>query len=128
VAGKLANDKLAALGPSMDTRHYAVLAAIGDGDGPSQQEVAATLGIDRATLVALADDLEHQGLIQRLRRGHDRRADDLRLTDAGAAALHQADQLMDQCEQTFTSTLSATERSQLAHLLARLFTASSATR
>jgi DNA-binding MarR family transcriptional regulator len=106
----------------MDTRHYAVLVAIADGDGPSQQDVATALGIDRATLVALADDLEHHGLIERTRSDHDRRAYALRLTDAGASTMTRADTLMDECEQEFTAALSAADRTQLAELLTRLFT------
>ena len=83
---------------ALDTRHYSVLAAIADSDRPSQQDVAAALGIDRATLVALADDLEAQGLIRRDRSDSDRRAYALTLTGKGAAVLKRADTLMDQCE------------------------------
>jgi DNA-binding MarR family transcriptional regulator len=108
---------------AIDTRHYAVLAAIADADGPSQQEVAAALGIDRATLVALADDLEAQRLIRRDRSDSDRRAYALTLTGRGAAILEHADALMDECEQEFTGVLTPAEREQLAGLLARLFSA-----
>jgi len=123
VAGRRASQKLAALG--FDTRHYAVLAAIGESAGPSQQEVAGMLGIDRATLVALADDLEGQGLIERTRSGQDRRAYSLRLTDAGTAAMNQADALMDECDDEVTRVLTAAERAQLAGMLARMFAAAS---
>lgn len=108
---------------AIDTRHYAVLAAIADADGPSQQDVAAALGIDRATLVALADDLEAQRLIRRDRSDSDRRAYALALTSKGAAILARADALMDECEEEFTGVLTPAERAQLADLLARLFSA-----
>ena len=108
---------------AIDTRHYAVLAAIADADRPSQQDVAAALGIDRATLVALADDLEAQQLIRRDRSASDRRAYALTLTSKGAAILKHADALMDQCEEEFTGVLTQAERAQLADLLARLFSA-----
>ena len=114
---------MAALG--IDTRHYAVLAAIADSGGPSQQEVASALGIDRATLVALADDLEARQLIRRARSDTDRRAYALQLTADGAALIKQANALMDQCEQEFTGALTPAERSQLAALLARLLAAAS---
>jgi DNA-binding MarR family transcriptional regulator len=114
---------MAALG--IDTRHYAVLVAIADTDGPSQQEVAAALGIDRATLVALADDLEARQLIRRARRDQDRRAYALTLTSGGAALMDEADRLMERCEEEFTGVLTSAERSQLAGLLARLLTAAS---
>jgi DNA-binding MarR family transcriptional regulator len=106
----------------IDTRRYAVLVAIADAEGPSQQEVADSLGIDRATLVALADDLEAQKLIRRERSDQDRRAYALRLTSEGAALMNEAHTLMDQCEEEFTGVLTPAERSQLAGLLARLLT------
>jgi len=112
---------MAALG--IDTRHYAVLVAIADGDGPSQQEVADALGIDRATLVALADDLEASQLISRERSDQDRRAYALKLTSDGVHLMNKAHTLMDQCEEEFTGVLTPAERSQLADLLARLLNA-----
>jgi DNA-binding MarR family transcriptional regulator len=112
---------MAALG--IDTRHYAVLVAIADGDGPSQQEVADALGIDRATLVALADDLEASQLISRERSDQDRRAYALKLTSAGTALMNEAHLAMDQCEEEFTGVLTPAERMQLAELLARLLNA-----
>jgi len=107
----------------IDTRHYAVLVAIADADGPSQQDVSDALGIDRATLVALADDLEANQLIRRARSDQDRRAYALRLTSAGAALMNAAHTLMEQCEEEFTGVLTPAERSQLAELLARLLNA-----
>ena len=104
---------------AIDTRHYAVLAAIADSDKPSQQDVAAALGIDRATLVTLADDLEAQRLIRRDRSDSDRRAYALTLTSKGATILERADTLMDECEEEFTGVLTQAERAQLADLLAR---------
>src|SRR5499425_2158818 len=108
---------------AIDTRHYSVLAAIADSDRPSQQDVAAALGIDCATLVALADDLESQRLIRRDRSDSDRRAYALTLTSKGAAILKRVDALMDQCEEEFTGVLAPAERAQLADLLVRLFSA-----
>ena len=106
---------------AIDTRHYSVLAAIADSDRPSQQDVAAALGIDRATLVALADDLEAQRLIRRDRSDSDRRAYALTITSRGATSLKRAAALMDECEEEFTGVLTPAERAQLAGLLARLF-------
>ena len=112
---------MSALG--IDTRHYAVIVAIADADGPSQQDVADALGIDRATLVALADDLEAKRLITRARSDQDRRAYSLKLTSDGADLMAEADTLMEQCEEEFTGVLTPAERAQLAELLARLLTA-----
>jgi DNA-binding MarR family transcriptional regulator len=58
-AGRQANAQLAPLG--LDARHYAVLTVVAGGAGSSQQTIADTLGLDRATVVALVDALESQG-------------------------------------------------------------------
>src|SRR5262249_52566259 len=120
-AGRLANEKVSVL--AIDTKRYAVLAAIAESDRPSQQDVAAALGIDRATLVALADDLEAQRLIRRDRSHADRRAYALTLTSKGATILKRADALMDQCEEESTGVLKPPDRAQLADLPAPLFSA-----
>ncbi len=120
--GQEANAALAALG--LDTRHYAVLSLLDSGGAPSQRTIADTLRIDRATVVALADDLERHCLVQRVRSSEDRRANTLQLTTEGHAALQQAHVLMDECEQTFMGVLSRAEQQRLARALERLLSAS----
>src|SRR6266702_3626635 len=80
-AGRMANARLAPLG--LDTRHYTVLAVLAAGGGSSQRTIADTLGLDRATVVALVDTLEAQGLARRAQSREDRRANAVELTAKG---------------------------------------------
>jgi len=115
VAGRRANAALADLG--LDTRHYAVLAAVEDADGPSQRAIAESLGIDRATVVALTDHLEEQHLLQRTRSTTDRRAYHLTLTAAGRRLLVGAHARMDACDRELLAGLGDQERSDLGLVL-----------
>ncbi|HYW87063.1 MAG TPA: MarR family winged helix-turn-helix transcriptional regulator [Chloroflexota bacterium] len=121
VAGRMANAHLEAL--SVDTRHYTVLAVVAAGGGSSQRTIADTLGLDRATVVALVDTLEFHGLARRVRSRDDRRANAVELTAKGRRALKRADALMEACELSFVATLSDQERRQLRDILERLLAA-----
>jgi DNA-binding MarR family transcriptional regulator len=121
-AGRLANAHLAPL--ALDTRHYTVLAVLAGGGGSSQRTIADTLGLDRATVVALVDTLESQGLARRLRSREDRRANAVELTPKGRRVLKRADGMMDACEATLIRVLSIEEREQLTRMLERLLAGS----
>jgi DNA-binding MarR family transcriptional regulator len=69
---------------------YSVLVVIGANDGPSQAEVAETLGIERARLVRMLDHLEKRSLTRRLPAANDRRSHALHLTPAGQKLLKRA--------------------------------------
>ena len=69
---------------------YSVLVVIGANEGPSQAEVAETLGIERARLVRMLDDLERRGLTQRQPSATDRRSHALALTQSGQKILKRA--------------------------------------
>jgi DNA-binding MarR family transcriptional regulator len=84
-----------ALAPfGVDGRELAVLERLAGPQPLSQQEVAARLGVDRTTMVALVDALEGKGLVARRPHPADRRKNVVELTadgekarvDAGAAA------------------------------------------
>jgi DNA-binding MarR family transcriptional regulator len=49
---------------------------VAGGTGSSQRTIADTLGLDRATVVALVDALESQSLARRVRSREDRRANE----------------------------------------------------
>jgi DNA-binding MarR family transcriptional regulator len=117
-AGRMANAHLAPLG--LDTRHYIVLAVVAGGAGSSQRAIADTLSLDRATVVALVDTLESQGLARRTQNREDRRANAVELTAKGRRVLKRADALMEACELSFVAGLPAEERDQLTRILERL--------
>jgi len=58
------------------------------GAGPSQKELAASLGVEGPTLVRTLDWLEREGLVERRPVPHDRRAKTVHLTPR-AVALHR---------------------------------------
>lgn len=78
------------------------------------------LGTDRATVVALVDQLQQRGLVRRASNPSDRRAHALRATPAGKRLVKQAHQLMDQCERDFLAGLEERERAALAATLQTL--------
>lgn len=124
VAGQRANAELAGLG--LDTRHYVVLAAVEGGDGPSQRMISDLLGIDRATVVALTDNLQRRRLLRRARSTQDRRAYALHLTETGRRLVGKAHALMDKCDRELLAALPDDTRAELAGILRTVLSAGSA--
>jgi DNA-binding MarR family transcriptional regulator len=73
--------------------HYRVLAAIADGDERASH-VAARLALGKPTISASVDALCGRGLLRREPGAGDQRVSTLRLTPAGAAALHESETAM----------------------------------
>jgi DNA-binding MarR family transcriptional regulator len=88
--------------------------------GLSQQAVARRLGTPPSRLVALVDDLEHRGLIERRRNPGDRRNYALHLTAAGEQAMTALSQAASDHEEAISAPLTPAERAQLSKLLAKL--------
>jgi DNA-binding MarR family transcriptional regulator len=86
----------------------------------AQQRVSETLRVDRTTIVALVDELERKGFVERKRDPGDRRAYAVEITPKGARTLQRARTVVDAAEVEFTAALSAAERRQLRELLAKL--------
>lgn len=122
-AGRMANAQLAPLG--IDTRHYTVLAVVAAQPAASQRSIADTLGLDRATVVALVDVLEEQGHARRVRSQEDRRVNGVEVTPRGRRVLKRADALMAKCELKFVAALAPAEQKQLTSMLERLVAFSS---
>jgi DNA-binding MarR family transcriptional regulator len=124
---RLAGLTAAALAPlGISGRQCAVLIAIDSRVPLSQQEVAGRLGVDRTTMVALIDELEDQGLVQRRRDPGDRRKNVVALTDVGRTTLRQATKASEAAERSFLGSLSDNETTQLkAALHAMTFPAAS---
>lgn len=100
-------------------RHFGVLSAIEAEPGQNQRGIGDRLRIDRTTVVALTDDLENAGLLER-RRGSDRRMFALYLTDAGVARLDELKRLTASVHDRFLANLSEAERSTLRELLIKV--------
>src|SRR5688572_22595634 len=80
-----------AAGPDAVTqRQFAVLAAVQADEGLTQSGLVKATGIDRSTLADLVARMIAKGLLERERSSVDARANAVRLTDAGRAALESA--------------------------------------
>lgn len=73
-----------------DMRDTLVLAVCGDGTARTQVEVAATLGLDKTTLMSILDRLEQQGFLVREVNPGNRRVRIPKTTSAGRSVLEQA--------------------------------------
>lgn len=101
-------------------KQCATLQLIGANPGVSQVDLAATLGTDRATMMAVVDRLEQRGLVVRRRSRVDRRRQELNLTDDGETMLTKARDAIAQHEKTFTSRFTAQELKALMGALSRI--------
>jgi DNA-binding MarR family transcriptional regulator len=115
---RLAELSRAALAPfGISGRELAVLVAIDDRPSQSQQEVARRMDVDRTTMVALIDDLEDKGLVQRQQDPDDRRKNVVVLTDAGRTTLRQATAAAREAERRLLGSLSDNESAMLKKAL-----------
>jgi DNA-binding MarR family transcriptional regulator len=87
-----ANSKLATL--RLDVIRYSILEMISANPGISQISLSGALGIERARLVALLDELQGLHFIARQRSTTDRRSHALQLTSEGHAAVKEANHLI----------------------------------
>lgn len=103
------------------SREFGVLALIHQNGPQSQHQLGELLRIDRTTMVAVIDDLEQRGLVQRTRDPADRRRYAITLTGDGAQLMDGDLGRLDQTvNAAFLRPLSRTERRQLVELLRRV--------
>jgi DNA-binding MarR family transcriptional regulator len=81
--------------------------------GVSQVDVAAALGMDRATMMALTDRLEDRGFVIRKRSTTDRRRQALYLTPSGQSTLRKCKSRIAEHEQKFRAMFTASELASL---------------
>lgn len=101
-------------------RQAATLALIGANPGAPQVAIAARLGSDRATIMAMVDRLEGRGLITRERSKTDRRRQELYLTPLGQKTLNEAKALIAEHERRFTSRFTKAELEALFSALKKI--------
>jgi DNA-binding MarR family transcriptional regulator len=110
--------RLAPLG--LEPREFALLRRVGFHEGGSQQAMGERLGIPASRMVALVDELEERGLLERRPSPRDRRAHALHLTSAGKRLLTKATELAAAFEGELTHELDTAERAKLIELLDRV--------
>jgi DNA-binding MarR family transcriptional regulator len=97
-------------------KHFGVLTVIRTEPGLSQRKLGAKVRIDRTTIVAIVDDLEKAGLIER-RTGLDRRSYELHITQAGTRRLRQLQPVLGTLHDELLAPLDPEQRETLAELL-----------
>lgn len=97
-----------------------VLRLVARDPGRSQQALAGELDVVPSKMVALVDDLEHRGLVQRRRNPDDRRVHALHLTPDGQSVLARVRRVAEAHNAELTAALTRPERRQLTDLLTRL--------
>jgi len=116
--GAMHRDYMATVaGLELTQKQTATLWLINANPGVAQVSVAAALGMDRATMMAVTDRLEDRGLLVRKRSTVDRRRQELYLTPAGQGALRKVKARIVEHEQRFKSLFKPAE---LAALLSAL--------
>jgi DNA-binding MarR family transcriptional regulator len=88
--------------------------------GLSQQELAAKLRIHPSRLVAILDNLEKRGYLERRPNPDDRRLYSLHLTDGGEEVLGRIGKVAREHQDSLLSALNSEERAVLGSLLLRL--------
>jgi DNA-binding MarR family transcriptional regulator len=83
----------------------------------SQQDVAHLLGVDRTTMVALLDTLEHLGIVARRPQAGDRRRNVVELTAPGRDVLARAEEAVARAEQEFLAPLAPQDAQRLRDAL-----------
>ncbi len=113
-----------AAGPTgLTQRQYTLLAAAGLADGQTQNDLVRATGIDRSTLAELVSRMLAKGLLERERSATDARANTVRLSAAGVAALAEAAGPAASADGRLLTLLSPKKRESLVKLLTALIAA-----
>jgi DNA-binding MarR family transcriptional regulator len=111
----------AALAPlDLNPSLFGLLRYIDVAEGQSQQTLGDALGIPPSRIVALIDDLEARGFVERRRDPADRRVNALHLTAAGRTIYGEAREVGARWENELLGALTDKQRAQLLQLLRTL--------
>ena len=108
---------------SLRPGEFSALAIIAATPGISQVALAREIGVDKAAIVTVVDDLEHWGWAVRRQSPDDRRRNSIQVTAKGERALAELVTTIKANESRVTSTLSTAELKRLFALLDRIYSA-----
>jgi DNA-binding MarR family transcriptional regulator len=117
-AVRASNARLAPLG--LRVRQYSVLSVVCDSHGISQRELSDVLGLDPSQIVALVDDLQALGLVERLPDPADRRTRLVAATRKGETTRKRGRAAVESAREDFLSPLDVQDRGVLAEILQRM--------
>jgi DNA-binding MarR family transcriptional regulator len=101
-------------------RQFAVLAAVAANEGLTQTALVRATGIDRSTLAELVARMIVKGLLARERSAADARANTVRLTEAGRAALEAAAPKVAEADARILGLLPEKDRDRFLSVLAAM--------
>jgi DNA-binding MarR family transcriptional regulator len=99
---------------------FRVLNLVDAAEGKSQQAIAAEIEIPPSRMVALVDELEQRGLVERRPDPEDRRVRALFLTAAGRHSLERGRKIAKQHEEELTKGMEPADRKRLVDLLQKI--------
>ena len=102
---------------------FGILVMINANTGLTQSALAKAVGVERSTMVATIDGLEHKGLVERKPSPVDRRSYALTLTPAGRTLLTKLKRKVRDQEKRILADFGEAERTQLMTLLHRIWSA-----
>src|SRR5881275_3643405 len=109
------------LGPlELEPGEFALLRAVAANEGEPQNALAERLHISPSWMVAIVDELEMRGLLERRPHARDRRVRNLHLTASGKKLLRQAERQARLFDRQVTDPLNEPEVAQLLDLLERV--------
>ena len=109
------------LGPDgLGPRSFALLALVVGSPNITQSDLARALGIERSGLVAIVDELEGRGYLQRVAVPGDRRVQALVPTPTGTSAYADAHQRVQNHEASLLADFTKDERETLVELLKKI--------
>jgi DNA-binding MarR family transcriptional regulator len=99
---------------------FRVLNLVAAAEGRSQQAIAAAIEIPPSRMVALVDELEQRGLVERRPDPEDRRVRALFLTAKGKRCLTRGRKIAADHEEELTAGMTAVDRDRLIALLQKI--------
>lgn len=108
----------------LSPRHGAALMRLTQAGPTSQQGLIEALAVDASALVAILNDLERDGLVERRRDPADRRRHIVQITSSGTRAVRAVEQAIAEVERDAFADLDQAEVAQLQRLLGRIRTRS----
>lgn len=99
---------------------FRVLNLIDAAEGRSQQAIGEAVEVPASRMVALVDDLEQRGLVERRPHPTDRRVRALYLTPKGRKTLARGREIAEAHEEALTRGMAAADRKRLVALLQKI--------
>jgi DNA-binding MarR family transcriptional regulator len=101
---------------------FRILNLVDAAEGESQQAIGAAIDVPASRMVALVDELEQRGLVERRPDPADRRVRALYLTTQGRQTLAKGRKIAREHEEALTRGLAPADRKRLVDLLQKMVT------